>query len=100
MDSPIKDVSDTAFWIAYLRALESNRGDALFHDPFAAQLAGERGRKISEAMPTSRIVGWTVALRTKIIDEFIAFAINGGVDTVFNLGAGLDTRPYRLSLPS
>jgi len=39
----------------------------------------------------------SVALRTKIIDEFIAFAINGGIDTVFNLGAGLDTRQYRRS---
>jgi O-methyltransferase involved in polyketide biosynthesis len=57
MDSPIEDVSDTVFWIAYLRALESQRVDATFRDPFAAQLAGERGRKISQAMPTSRIAG-------------------------------------------
>jgi O-methyltransferase involved in polyketide biosynthesis len=78
MSSPIKDVSDTAFWIAYHRRLESERSDALFHDPFAAKLAGEHGRKISEGMPTSRVVAWTVALRTRIIDEFVEFAINAG----------------------
>src|SRR5882724_11828217 len=100
MSSPIKDVSDTAFWIAYHRRLESERSDALFHDPFAAKLAGEHGRKISEAMPTSRVVAWTVALRTRIIDEFLEFAINAGVDTVLNLGAGLDARPYRMKLPA
>jgi len=100
MTSPIRDVSDTAFWIAYHRKLESERSDALFHDPFAGRLAGERGRQISEAMPTSRVVAWTVALRTRIIDEFLEFAINAGVDTVLSLGAGLDARPYRMKLPA
>ena len=100
MASPIEDVSDTAFWIAYHRALETARSDALFVDPYAARLAGERGRKISEAMPTSRIVAWTVSLRTRIIDDFIAAALQTGVDTVLNLGAGLDARPYRMELPA
>ena len=100
MNSPIKDVSDTAFWIAHHRRLETERSDALFQDPFAAKLAGERGRRISEAMPTSRVVAWTVALRTRIIDEYLQFAINSGVDTVLSLGAGLDARPYRMNLPA
>ncbi len=51
-------------------------------------------------MPTSRIVAWTVALRTRIIDEYLATAIDSGIDTVLSLGAGLDARPYRLKLPS
>jgi methyltransferase (TIGR00027 family) len=100
MSSPINDVSDTAFWIAYHRALETERNDALFKDPWAASLAGTRGRRISEAMPTSGIVAWTVALRTRIIDEYLAAAIASGIDTVLNLGAGLDARPYRLKLPA
>jgi methyltransferase (TIGR00027 family) len=99
VNSPIQDVSDTAFWIAYHRAVESARPDALFRDPFAARLAGERGRRISEAMPTSRIVAWMVALRTRIIDNYIAAALHAGIDTVLCLGAGLDARPYRLALP-
>ncbi|MGD0502523.1 MAG: SAM-dependent methyltransferase [Steroidobacteraceae bacterium] len=99
MNSPIHDVSDTAFWVAYHRALESARPDALFQDPLAARLAGERGRRISDAMPTSRIVAWTVALRTRIIDDYIASALRTGIDTVLCLGAGLDARPYRMALP-
>jgi methyltransferase (TIGR00027 family) len=99
LNSPIHDVSDTAFWIAYHRALETRRPDALFRDPFAARLAGERGRRISDAMPTSRFVAWTVALRTRIIDDYIASALRAGIDTVLCLGAGLDARPYRLALP-
>jgi methyltransferase (TIGR00027 family) len=38
-------------------------------------------------------------MRTLIIDDFVREAIAGGCDTVLNLGAGLDTRPYRLELP-
>jgi methyltransferase (TIGR00027 family) len=41
-----------------------------------------------------------VAIRTRIIDDLIREAVADGVDLVLNLGAGLDTRPYRLELPS
>jgi methyltransferase (TIGR00027 family) len=46
------------------------------------------------------MVTWSVAIRTVIIDEYIRAAIERGCDTVVNLGAGLDARPYRLDLPS
>jgi methyltransferase (TIGR00027 family) len=98
-DSLIENVSDTAFWIAHFRALESERPDALFHDPLARLLAGDRGKKIAEAMPVSFITAWIVAIRTCVIDDYIRWAIAQGVDTTLNLGAGLDTRPYRLDLP-
>ncbi|HEY0666344.1 MAG TPA: class I SAM-dependent methyltransferase [Gallionella sp.] len=44
--------------------------------------------------------GWSVLIRTRLIDEFIQQAIAEGVDTILNLGAGLDTRPYRMALPA
>ena len=100
MATAIRNVADTAFWVAHHRALESARRDALFSDPFAAELAGERGREMSARVPTSGIVAWNVAIRTVIIDAFITQAIAAGVDTVLNLGAGLDARPYRMPLPS
>jgi methyltransferase (TIGR00027 family) len=100
MNGPsIQHVSDTAFLVAYLRAVESARPDALFHDPLAARIAGEKGKAIAETFTTRRMTGWNVAIRTVIIDDFIRSAIANGVDTVLNLGAGLDTRPYRLDLP-
>jgi methyltransferase (TIGR00027 family) len=96
----IRDVSDTSFWIAHHRAQETMRADALFRDPLAARLAGKRGRDIAAGMPAQRMIGWTVVMRTCVIDEFILSAIRAGVDTVLNLGAGLDTRPYRMELPA
>jgi methyltransferase (TIGR00027 family) len=99
-DTPIENVSDTAFWIAHYRAVESARPDALFHDPLAELLAGEQGKKIAQTMPMSFMTAWVVAIRTHIIDDYIRTAITQEVDTVVNLGAGLDTRPYRMDLPS
>jgi methyltransferase (TIGR00027 family) len=96
----ITHVSDTARWTALYRATESARADALFRDPFAARLAGEQGRAIVAKAPVSSRNGWWLIARTKIIDDAIAGAIADGCDRVLNLAAGLDTRPYRLDLPS
>ena len=100
MKEQIQQVSDTAFMAAAYRAVETERPNAIFHDPQAAKLAGERGKKIIDSLPKgARIGGWSVVIRTRIIDDFIYGAIAEGVDTILNLGAGLDTRPYRMKLP-
>lgn len=100
MSAPsIEHVSDTAFLVAHARAVESARPDALFHDPLAARLAGARGRALAEAFPTAAMTAWSIAIRTVIIDAFVREAVARGVEAVLNLGAGLDTRPYRLDLP-
>jgi methyltransferase (TIGR00027 family) len=95
----IEHVSDTALWVATYRAMESERSDALFHDPFAALLTGEKGRRIARWAKASRYTKWSVVIRTCIIDSYVQKLIAEGVDTVLNLGAGLDARPYRMSLP-
>lgn len=96
----IEHVSDTAFWVGVFRAQESARKDALFKDPFAAMLTAEKGQDIVDQVSDSRYVSWTVVIRTRVIDEMIQSLLLEGVDTIINLGAGLDTRPYRLPLPS
>src|SRR5678815_604836 len=95
----IDHVSDTALWVAAYRAMESERPDALFHDRFASLLTGEKGRRIVQWAKASRYTRWSVAIRTCIIDSFIQELTTGSVDTVLNLGAGLDARPYRMNLP-
>ncbi len=95
----ISHVSDTARWVAAYRATESARADAIFDDPFAARLAGDRGRVIAAQMRTTMGSGWAIVMRTKAIDDLVLAAIIEGADRVLNLAAGLDTRPYRLALP-
>jgi methyltransferase (TIGR00027 family) len=100
-ETAIQDVSDTAFMVAAYRAMESERANPLFRDPLAAVLAGEHGKKVVASMPTRAMMsGWSVQIRTCIIDNYIREAIASGYDMVVNLGAGLDTRPYRMELPA
>ncbi len=95
----ISNVSDTARWMAAYRAAESARPDALFDDPFAERLAGDRGRAIAAAAPRlTRSGGWVVT-RTKLIDDLIAESVNAGCDRILNLASGFDARPYRLDVP-
>ena len=83
MEEPlIRHVSDTAFMVAAFRAAESERPDSLFRDPLASSLAGERGKEIVAKLPKWFLGAWTIALRTVIIDDFIATALQDGVDTV------------------
>jgi len=101
MSTGINDVSDTAIWVAYYRGLESDHPRPMFRDPLAKLLVGERGEQIASTFTrTGNYTAWAVLTRTVIIDEFIQKAIAEGVDAVINLGAGLDTRPYRMELPS
>lgn len=97
--TPIAEVFDTACGVAMHRAIESERPNAHFRDPFARILAGERGAEIVQRMGGSAS-GLAIVVRTCVIDRLILQSIDKGVDTVLNLGAGLDTRPYRLPLPA
>jgi methyltransferase (TIGR00027 family) len=99
MEAAVNNVSDTALWVATFRAPEGQRADAAFDDPLAALLAGERGRAIASAFSRQEMSAWGMVVRTSAIDRLIYEALSDGVDTVLNLGAGLDARPYRLKLP-
>jgi methyltransferase (TIGR00027 family) len=96
----IRNVSDTALWAANYRAAETDRPDALFRDPFAKRLAGERGRQIADAVPGAARADWAWVGRTYLFDEFIVERLGQGVDLVVNLAAGLDARPFRMDLPA
>jgi methyltransferase (TIGR00027 family) len=97
----VEGVADTAFLVAAFRAQESERDDALFRDPFAARLVGARREPMLAAVAhLGAMASWSSVVRTALIDRLIEEAAARGVRTVVNLGAGLDTRPYRLALPS
>jgi methyltransferase (TIGR00027 family) len=96
----IRNISDTARWVATYRARETERPDALFRDPLAARLAGARGERIADATPNVAGGDWPFVVRTVLFDRLIEDDVRRGLDAVVNLAAGLDTRPYRMSLPS
>lgn len=95
----VRGVGDTALWVAYFRALEGRRPDALFRDPFAERLAGERGFHIANTLRDGNKQEWVWVARTYLCDLFLSRKIAEGADLVLNLAAGLDARPYRMDLP-
>ena len=95
----IRNISDTAAWVAMYRAMESEREDAVFRDPYARRLAGTRGDEIMQKIAVANKHSWSYVARTYVIDTYIAREVAAGADMVINLAAGLDSRPYRMQLP-
>jgi methyltransferase (TIGR00027 family) len=100
MEPLIRDISDTARWVAVYRARESERSDAVFRDPYARALAGDRGEQIANALPLGQENAWAWTARTHLFDRYISQQVAAGADLVLNLAAGLDARPYRMDLPA
>lgn len=109
-------VGATAHIVAYYRQLETEKGDkALVVDPYAQFLALDIGiealKSISWRLPDSsetlseedlqslQINGMAVRTR-KIDDEIFSALSNSNIKQVVVLGAGLDSRPWRLNMQS
>jgi methyltransferase (TIGR00027 family) len=98
---PIQDITDTALLTAFARAQESARSDALFRDPFATKMAGDRGAALAAESVNFPTMAASIGCRTQVFDELLLQVIErNGVQLVLNLAAGLDTRPFRMKLPS
>src|SRR5262252_4697695 len=101
-DSPgqIQHVSDTALMVAACRALETSRPDGLLHDPFAKSLAGPRGDAILHGISGWQLMCFGIGVRTRFLDDLVVETIaRENIEVVLSVGAGLDTRPWRLELP-
>jgi methyltransferase (TIGR00027 family) len=75
--------------------LESGR---IFTDPLAVRILAEAPGVIArraEADPLSRRMRLFIAVRTHFAEEALARAVEGGVQQLVILGAGLDTYAYR-----
>src|SRR5262249_2806903 len=108
-----RGVSRTATVVTLWRAIESSRPrrTRLFQDPLAPLFLGPRFRwalrfsplpVVGAGVPWSLVDGhWagprgTVAVRTRYIDERLGDALRRGVEQIVILGAGFDSRAYRI----
>ncbi|TMW69205.1 hypothetical protein Poli38472_001361 [Pythium oligandrum] len=89
----------TCMMTASMRGTEFKRKDAICHDPFAEALAGEAGRELAEFVGTmmrrENQLRDYVVFRTRTIDDRLA-SLDPAIKQIVILGAGLDTRAYRL----
>ena len=90
-------ISLTSRYMAAVRAIEHQRPDRLFSDPLAEKLAG--AEIMAEIAPRSQEYEErgrpVVAVRTRFFDDFLR-ASAASVRQVVILGAGMDTRAFRL----
>jgi methyltransferase (TIGR00027 family) len=105
-------VSQTAQGTAAGRAIESRRSskDRFFEDPFAREFLPFGYRAIVDLLCLPRIgaallsmrerqlpgIMGTLLCRTRYIDDVLVEAISKGIDQVVILGAGFDSRAYRI----
>jgi methyltransferase (TIGR00027 family) len=101
-------VGETAIGAAMMRARESDRVGGLFQDPYAAAFVAEAPPVFEDGPSTDddpalaaleAAFEEAVVVRTRFYDDFVQTASAGGCRQVVMLGAGLDTRAFRLDWP-
>jgi methyltransferase (TIGR00027 family) len=97
---PLAGVGGTGLTIAGIRAAETERADRLFADPLAAAFVVAAGSPPRQATgrQAAALRLWVVA-RTVFLDELVLAACADGARQVVLLGAGFDTRAFRLPWP-
>jgi len=97
---PLQEVGVTGLYTAAVRAEESKRRNRLFEDPLAQAFVSHwkyvpPSHQDSQRAETLRKF---IVARTVFFDELILSACRGGCLQVVLLGAGMDTRAFRLPL--
>ncbi|HET7311196.1 MAG TPA: SAM-dependent methyltransferase [Mycobacteriales bacterium] len=106
--SDLPAVSRTAIGVARARAAEAGRPDPLFDDPFAAAFVtaagmdtgtADLGELTEEQRRWRAAIAFHISIRTRFFDDYLLAAVHSGIRQVVVLGAGLDTRAFRLEVP-
>jgi methyltransferase (TIGR00027 family) len=100
----------TAVGVARVRARETRRENPLFLDPLAEAFAAAGGLPVDGEPPRAPgddaarrrwgAVAFSIVVRTRFLDELLRDAADAGCRQVVLLGAGMDSRAYRLDWPS
>ncbi|HIH95414.1 TPA: class I SAM-dependent methyltransferase [Methanosarcina acetivorans] len=99
-----KRSSITAENVAFVRALESCKpeGESICYDPYASRFLSQQYLMFMElaARDPSRIpfpgVHNSLSARVRYFDDFVKRSIDEGLEQLVILGAGYDTRAYRI----
>ncbi|MFC9997745.1 SAM-dependent methyltransferase [Nocardia sp. NPDC127526] len=102
--APIAGVAMTAIGVAVIRARESERADRLYDDPLARVFADAAARSFDparwqrlEALADQFYEGRSVGVR--LVDDGVRAALDAGCRQIVLIGAGLDTRAFRMEWP-
>lgn len=90
-------ISNTAFYCCGIRMEDAMRKNPVCNDQYARRFMNERGLEIFEPFRSETMSNITNVTRCRIIDDILREEIYNNVNTtIITIGAGFDTRPYRL----
>jgi len=90
-------ISNTAYYCCGVRMEDAERAPSLCNDRYARRFMNEDGLRIYEPFRTELLPNISNVVRCRIIDDLVQGEMAGNRDArVVTIGAGLDTRPYRL----
>lgn len=111
--APLSGIPLTALGVAMIRARESGREDRLYDDPYAAAFAdAAREAFLDPNAPYEAATRWAQVERlvdqfyegrtlgVRAVDDRVHAWVDAGGKQLVMLGAGLDTRAYRMGLPA
>lgn len=104
-NAPVSGIAMTAIGVAVIRSWESARDDRLYDDPLAGAFV-EAARRAFTAERWARVTalaedfyeGRTLGVR--LVDDRVRAASAEGIRQFVLLGAGLDSRAFRLDIPA
>lgn len=90
-------ISNTAYYCCGVRMEDAKKVRSTCNDVYAERFMDERGRQIFEPFKSEKMPNISNITRCRLIDDYLLseLAENNQL-TIVTIGAGFDTRPYRL----
>lgn len=94
----MNQISNTAFYCCGIRMDDAKRKRSVCKDDYAVRFMDERGMNIYEPFRSEKMPNILNVTRCRIIDDYVLNELKNTNDaTVITIGAGFDTRPYRIA---
>lgn len=91
-------VSNTAYYCCGIRMEDAKRTNSICNDIYAQRFMDERGMQIFEPFKSEKMPNISNITRCRLIDDYLKTELANYSDlNIISIGAGFDTRPYRLT---
>ena len=91
-------ISNTAYYCCGVRMEDSDRNHSVCNDNYAERFLDDRGRQIFEPFKSEKMPNLPNITRCRLIDDYLSAELSRNNQlNIFTIGAGFDTRPYRLA---
>ena len=91
-------ISNTAYYCCGVRMEDAKKANSVCNDKFAEKFMDEAGKKIFEPFKSEKMPNISNITRCRLIDDYLKQELLKDKQlNIITIGAGFDTRPYRLS---